>query len=142
MQNRGDVSAFEPAPSENDSSVVRSESGEEIYTVNLEGQSYTVTVSDGGDISGIVPVQTSATEGQSSSAPVSGGEPVNAPLAGNIFRVMVSSGQQVNEGDTLLVLEAMKMETEVSANKSGIIGSVNVKEGDVVAVGDTLLTIA
>ena len=142
LQNRGDASAFEPAPTGIENSVVLSDAGEEVYTVNVEGNDYTVTVSNGGDISGIVPLQSTVGTAQSSSVPASGGEPVNAPLAGNIFRVMVSAGQQVNEGDTLLVLEAMKMETEVSANKSGIIGSVNVKEGDVVAVGDTLLTIA
>ncbi|MCV6626306.1 MAG: biotin/lipoyl-binding protein, partial [Cellvibrionaceae bacterium] len=55
---------------------------------------------------------------------------------------LVSPGQQVNEGDTIMILEAMKMETEVSAPKSGTVGSINVKEGDSVAVGDCLLTIA
>ena len=70
------------------------------------------------------------------------GDPVPAPLAGNIFRVMVSPGQQVAEGDTLLILEAMKMETQVSAPKASVVGAVSVKEGDTVVVGDTLLTIA
>jgi len=64
------------------------------------------------------------------------------PFQAIIFRVMVSPGQQIEEGDTLLILEAMKMETQVSAPKAGIVGSVSVKEGDTVAVGDTLLTLA
>ncbi len=126
----------------NESGTVVSDSGEEIYTVKLEGSEYTVTVSNGGDISGIVPLSNSSSEVSQATAAVGGGDPVKAPLAGNIFRVMVSQGQQVAEGDTLLVLEAMKMETEVSAPKGGIVSGINVKEGDVVAVGDTLLTIA
>ena len=71
-----------------------------------------------------------------------GGEPVEAPLAGNIWKVHVSPGQTVQEGDVLLILEAMKMETEVRASKAGTVGTVSVKEGDSVSVGDTLLTLA
>lgn len=65
-----------------------------------------------------------------------------APLAGNIFKVNVTAGQQVNEGDVVIVLEAMKMETEVRAPRSGTVTQVSVKEGDAVKVGATLLTIA
>jgi oxaloacetate decarboxylase alpha subunit len=142
LANRGNAEAFEPAPTGKESSTVHNDSGEEVYTVNVEGQSYTVTVSDGGDVSGIAPVGASTSTGGSAPAALGAGEPVNAPLAGNIFRVLVTEGQQVEEGDTLLVLEAMKMETQVSAPKAGTISSVNVKEGDVVAVGDALLQIA
>lgn len=138
LEYRGDASQFEPVPTGNESSVVTSNSGEEIYTVNVEGKDYTVTVSNGGDITGITPVQGAA----ASESLMADGEPVTAPLAGNIFRVLVSPGQQVSEGDTLLVLEAMKMETQISAAKSGTVATVNVKEGDVVAVGDILLTVA
>ncbi|MAA60373.1 MAG: oxaloacetate decarboxylase, partial [Pseudomonadales bacterium] len=66
---------------------------------------------------------------------------VPAPLAGNIFKVKVSVGQQVQEGDVIVILEAMKMETEVRAAKSGTVTSITVKEGDAVKVGDTLLSI-
>ena len=54
----------------------------------------------------------------------------------------MSPGQTIQEGDVLLILEAMKMETEVRASKAGTVGSVSVKEGDAVSVGDTLLTLA
>jgi len=143
LANRGNPDAFEPAPTGKETSVVKSPAGEEIYTVNVEGADYTVTVSNGGDITGIVPVAGAAASAVAgaASAPVSG-DPVPAPLAGNIFKVMVSPGQKVEEGEAILVLEAMKMETQVSAPKAGTIGSVNVKEGDKVAVGETLLTIA
>ncbi|WP_018416217.1 sodium-extruding oxaloacetate decarboxylase subunit alpha [Teredinibacter turnerae] len=142
LANRGNPDAFEPAPTGKESTLVKAENGDEVYTVNVEGNDYTVTVSNGGELTGIVPLSgAGSASGDATSAPVSG-DPVPAPLAGNIFRVMVSPGQQVEEGDTLLVLEAMKMETQVSSPQAGIIGSINVKEGDTVAVGDTLLTIA
>ncbi|MBB6522767.1 sodium-extruding oxaloacetate decarboxylase subunit alpha [Pseudoteredinibacter isoporae] len=144
LENRGDASAFEPAPTGKESSVVTNDAGEEVYTVNVEGASYTVTVSNGGDLTGIAPVggAAAAAPAAAGGAVPTGGDPVPAPLAGNIFKVLVSPGQQVNEGDTIIILEAMKMETEVSAPKSGTIGSINIKEGDSVAVGDSLLTIA
>lgn len=141
LENRNNPSAFEPVPTGEESAVVKTEQGEEIYTINVEGKDYTVTVSNGGDISGIAPVGAAPAVG-SSSASVAGGVPVKAPLAGNIFRVLVGPGQQVTEGTPVMVLEAMKMETDISAPTSGVVGSVNVKEGDSVAVGDILLTIA
>jgi len=66
---------------------------------------------------------------------------LNAPLAGNIFKVLVSEGSQVQEGDVVIVMEAMKMETEVRAAASGTITSINVSEGDSVSTGDVLLTL-
>ncbi|SMF07852.1 oxaloacetate decarboxylase, alpha subunit [Alteromonadaceae bacterium Bs31] len=144
LANRNNPDAFEPVPTGKETSVVKSKGGDEVYTVNVEGKDYTVTVSNGGELTGIVPlagVAAGASAGGSAAAPA-GGDPVPAPLAGNIFRVMVSPGQEVVEGDTLLILEAMKMETQVAAPQAGIIGSINVKEGDKVSVGDTLLTIA
>ena len=78
----------------------------------------------------------------SAAAPVTGGEPVTAPLAGNIWKIHAVPGQSVQEGDVLFILEAMKMETEIRASKAGTVNSVTVKEGDSVSVGDTLLTLA
>lgn len=141
IENRGNADYFEPAPTGNETSVVQAGNGDEVYTVAVENKNYTVTVSNGGDLTGIVPLS-GAAEGVAAATKSGGGAPVNAPLAGNIFRVMVSPGQHVEEGDTLLVLEAMKMETQVSATVSGTVESVSVQEGDVVAVGDELITIA
>ncbi len=142
LTHRNDPSVFEPVPTGDESSAVTNDAGEEVYTVDVEGRSYTVTVTDGGDISGIVPVGGSDSGAPTPAAGAGSGDPVKAPLAGNIFRVLVGPGQQVSEGDAVLVLEAMKMETEVKASKAGTVGEVNVKQGDVVAVGDILLTIA
>ncbi|WP_037039788.1 biotin/lipoyl-containing protein, partial [Pseudomonas sp. BAY1663] len=72
----------------------------------------------------------------------SAGEPQAAPLAGNIFKVLVQPGQLVQEGDLVMILEAMKMETEIRAFKAGTVAAVNVKVGDAVSVGDSLLSIA
>ncbi len=140
LQNRDNPAAFEPVPTGQETpAAVQDAGGEEVYTVTVEGRAYTVTVSDGGDLTGIVPV--GGDSPSASNAQAKGGQPVPAPLAGNIFKVLVSPGEQVQEGQALLVLEAMKMETEVSAPAAGVIGSVNVKAGDSVTVGDVLLTL-
>jgi len=67
---------------------------------------------------------------------------VPAPLAGNIFKVNVSAGQVIKSGDVIMILEAMKMETEVRSPDSGTVQAVLVKEGDAVQVGDILLTLS
>lgn len=138
LQHRDDPDAFEPAPTGHAMSVPTTEAGEEIYTVEVEGQSYTVTVSEGGDVTGIQPV---AGGGGTAPAAAGDGEPVTAPLAGNIFRVLVKPGQAVSEGEKIMVLEAMKMETDVSAPRGGTIGEVRVSEGDAVTLGQTLVTL-
>ncbi len=142
LENRGNAAAFEPVPTGKEGAVVTNDSGEEVYTVTVEGQSYTVTVSNGGDLTGIAPVGGAAPAVVAGAVPVSGGDPLPSPLAGNIFKVLAAPGQSVQEGDLLIILEAMKMETEIRAPRAGTVGSVSVKPGDSVAVGDTLLTIA
>lgn len=142
LENRNNPDAFEPVPTGNESSAVTNDAGEEVYTVTVEGQSYTVAVSDGGDVTALAPIGNTSAAPAPGAIPAGGGSPVAAPLAGNIFKVLVKPGQQVNEGETVLILEAMKMETEISAPKTGVIADVNVGEGDSVTVGDVLLTIA
>ncbi len=141
LENRGNPAAFEPAPGASEQP--QREPGQaEVYTVQVNGQSYVVQVSEGGDISGIKPLGTTGPAATAAAAlPAGGGEPQKAPLAGNIFKILVQPGQQVAEGELLIILEAMKMETEIRAFRSGCIGAINVKVGDAVAVGDSLLTI-
>ena len=142
LENRSNPDAFEPAPTGQEL-VARESDKPEVYTVTVSGQDYVVEVTDGGDISGIKPVSVApGSQAATASAPVTGGEPMPAPLAGNIWKVHVQPGQQVQEGDVLIILEAMKMETEVRAPCTGTVGSVSVKEGDSVVVGDTLLMLA
>ena len=75
-------------------------------------------------------------------APAGAGEPVKAPMPGNILDVRVSAGQNVKAGDILLILEAMKMENEIVAPKDGTLTSVCVSRGQVVETGAVLCTLA
>ncbi|WP_339671079.1 sodium-extruding oxaloacetate decarboxylase subunit alpha [Dasania marina] len=145
LDNRGNPDAFEPVPTGKApvaaaAPAAASDSG--VYTVTVNGQSYVVEVADGGDVSAIAPVGTAAAPAASAAAATGPAEPVLAPLAGNIFKVNVAVGEHIQQGDVILILEAMKMETEVRAAQAGVVASVDVKEGDTVAVGDTLISIA
>ena len=140
LQNRDNPSAFEPVPT-GKASAPKTDAGEEIYTVEVEGKSYTVTVNEGGDVNGIAAVGTS-TSSQSAAVPATGGEPVAAPLAGDVVKLLVKPGQKVSEGEGLVVLEAMKMETSVSAPSDGTVVEVRVQAGDSCTVGDVLVTLA
>ncbi len=70
------------------------------------------------------------------------GEVIISPMPGNILKINVTQGQKVNEGDVLIVLEAMKMENEISATKSGTVAQINVTKGAVVETGTPLVVIA
>ena len=141
LENRNNPDFFEPVPQ------APSEGPKEdgVYTVTHNGQDYVVEVKAGGDISSIQVAGQAVAAPQAAApqaAPVDNAEDVPAPLAGNIWKVLVSPNQQVNEGDTLVILEAMKMETEIKAGHSGVVANINVKEGDSVAVGQVLLSLA
>ena len=73
---------------------------------------------------------------------VAAGEAVKSPMPGNILKVNVTQGQQVNEGDVIMVLEAMKMENEIVATRSGTIAQIAVSKGAVVETGAVLAVIA
>jgi oxaloacetate decarboxylase alpha subunit len=107
-----------------------------VYSVRVNGKSFTVEVAENGQLGAV------AAAPAAPAAAAGSGDPVNAVLAGNIFKVHVSPGMTVAEGDPLLVVEAMKMETVISSPKSGTVTEVMVREGDAVAVGDTLVLIA
>ncbi len=151
LQNRDNPDAFEPVPTlesatasaaSNAQPAATSAEPATVYTIGVNGQNYVVEVTEGGDISavGVAKVAMPAAPA-AAAAPVTGGEPVTAPLAGNIWKVHAVPGQSVQEGDVLFILEAMKMETEIRASKAGTVTSVTAKEGDSVSVGDTLLTL-
>lgn len=75
-------------------------------------------------------------------AAAASGKPVAAPLPGTINEIKVKVGDKVNTGDTVVVLEAMKMQNNIDAETPGTITSINVNKGDAVMEGDTLVTIA
>ena len=74
-------------------------------------------------------------------AAAASGKPVVAPLPGTINEIKVKVGDKVNAGDTVVILEAMKMQNNIEAETSGTITSINVNKGDAVMEGDTLVTI-
>ena len=145
LQNKNNPSAFEPVPTGKPAAQTN-DAGEEVYTVEVEGKSYTVSVANGGDISGIAPVGVAVAPTSASAAatvpPSVGGNPVNAPLAGTVVKVLVQPGQAVTEGETIIILEAMKMETSISAPATGNIVEVRIQAGDNCTVGDVLVTLA
>ena len=146
LKNRDNKDAFEPAPeapqaaapakAEAPAAAPAPAGGPETYTVKLNGKAYVVEVSEGGEIGDIQEQPAAQPE---AAAPAPSGESIDAPLAGNIFKVNVRPGDQVAEGDVVIILEAMKMETEVRASSAGTVSKVNVSEGDSVAVGDALI---
>ncbi len=147
LENRNNPDAFEPVPTAESAAPAAKADGPETYTVDVNGKKFVVAVSEGGEITQIQgeggAASSPAASGGSAPAPAAGeGEPLVAPLGGNIFKVHVSPGDTVEEGDVLIILEAMKMETEVRAPKAGTIGEVFIKVGDAVSPDDEMLTIA
>ena len=150
LENRNNPAAFEPVPTGNESAVENkpvskaapTASGSAVYTVELEGKAFVVKVSEGGDISHVATTTApAAPQAAPAPAPTSGGTPVTAPMAGNIWKVVATEGQTVAAGDVLFILEAMKMETEVKAAQAGTVRGICVKAGDAVAVGDTVMNL-
>lgn len=147
LENRGNPDAFEPAPGNEPepapAAPANAASGAAgVYTVSVNGSSYVVEVTEGGDLSAVSPAASSAPAAAPASGATGAAEPLPAPLAGNIFKVNVNVGDSVSAGDVIIILEAMKMETEVRASRDGTVASVDVKVGDTVAVGDTLIGIS
>ena len=88
------------------------------------------------------PVAAAAPAAAAAPVSVAAGEPVKSPMPGNILKINVTQGQQVNEGDVIMVLEAMKMENEIVATRSGTIAQIAVSKGAVVETGAVLAVIA
>jgi oxaloacetate decarboxylase alpha subunit len=143
LQNRGNPDAFEPPPWKESSAPAAAlaatpvAGGAEAYTVEVNGRAYNVKVSAGGAVTEAAPAAAAAAP----AAPAAAGQAVPAPLAGNVIKVKVAPGQVVKAGDVVMILEAMKMETEVRSPAAGTVASVAVKAGDAVQVGDTLLSL-
>ena len=152
LKNRHNPSAFEPAPgSEVDATVSQAQvdapvaaavSGPESYRVSVNGTEYDVVVAPGtGEIGQIK--QTSPAPAATAVQPVAVAEgiAIKAPLAGNVIEMLVSVGQHVNDGDPVMIIEAMKMETEIRSNTSGKVQSILVHKGDAIQSDQTIMTI-
>ncbi|MCX7095686.1 MAG: sodium-extruding oxaloacetate decarboxylase subunit alpha [Methylobacter sp.] len=150
LVNRGNPAAFEPAPNAeaaaaaNAPEVSTANAGNpagptqpqtEAYTVNVDGRNFSVLVGANNTALTIQP-----TVGATHAALIaSSGAAVESPMAGNILKVLVDVGSIVAEGDVVVIMEAMKMETEVRSKTAGIVSTVNIKEGSAVAGGDVLI---
>ncbi len=123
------------------------------YNITVNGTSYEVVVeevSSNGVVSAPVVPAAPVAQAPKAAAPVAkkapeaakGGVSVTAPMPGTILDIKVSVGQSVKKGDTVCVLEAMKMENDIPAPQDGVIASVNVQKGASVTPSDVLITLA
>lgn len=160
LENRGNPEAFESAPSEEtvDSEAANSpshtskqasqpQSGQptsnqaQTYDVNVDGKLYRVEVAPSGTLSSVTPVAQSTQSSPSVPAQTAAENTIEAPLAGNVFKLLVRNGDRVEEGDVVMILEAMKMETEIRSAFAGTVTSVLVGEGDAVTSGQALIAL-
>ncbi len=126
------------------------------FNITVNGQAYEVEVEEVGGAPTAAPVRAAAPVAApvaaapvAAAAPaakaapaVAGGEPVKAPMPGNILDVKVKAGDKVTTGQALCVLEAMKMENEIPAPHDGVVAQVVVTKGATVEAGDVLVTLA
>ncbi|MEW7999327.1 MAG: sodium-extruding oxaloacetate decarboxylase subunit alpha [Candidatus Thiodiazotropha endolucinida] len=157
LRNRDNPDAFEPPPSTESAAPAQVQTqaptpvqatgtagGPESYQVEVNGVTYNVKVTPSGAVSEVI--QTSTPAAAQSAAPVAavnpGGDVINAPLSGNIHAIKVAAGDAIAAGDVVMVLEAMKMETEVRATSAGTVAQILVKEGETVQVGSPLLSLS
>jgi oxaloacetate decarboxylase alpha subunit len=142
LKNRDNPDAFEPVPTATvaaaQPAATPAAGGSGVYDVRVNGKSYTVEVAESGQLAAVA----AAPAAVSAPAASGTGDAVKAVLAGNIFKVHVTPGSVVEKNDPLLVVEAMKMETVISAPKAGTVSDVFVIEGDAVSVGDKLVAIS
>lgn len=149
LKNRDNPDAFEPVPvleAEVAAPVAAATIDPDIYTVEVAGQAYVVRVTSGGDVTQLAASSSPATPAPTAmptptTASSSAGTAIPAPLAGNVIKLLVNVGDTVAAGDVILILEAMKMETEIRSQASGRVVAVNVGVGDAVKVGDSLMAL-
>ena len=156
IENRGNPDAFEPAPSDQESqssnapkpaeakSNSQGATTSETYDVNVDGKVYRVEVAPSGTLTSVTPASGSQTQAQpqtNSAAPSdsNSSQSIDAPLAGNVFKILVRNGDSVSEGDVVMILEAMKMETEIRSAYTGTVTDITVGEGDAVTSGQPLI---
>ncbi len=145
LVNRGNPAAFEPAPKPEVTAAPMapktntSNAGTETYTVNVDGKNFNVAVGPGNTA---LTIQHAGVEiSHIPAPPSSSGSVVYAPMAGNILRIRVDVGSTVAEGEIVVIMEAMKMETEVRSKFAGVVSAVHIKEGSAVAGGNALISL-
>jgi oxaloacetate decarboxylase alpha subunit len=149
LKNRDNPDAFEPAPGSEPEVAApvttpavapAAAGGPEAYQVEVNGVAYNVKVTPSGSVSEVV--QASAPAAAPAAPSGGAGNMIDAPLSGNIHSIKVAVGDVVNIGDVVMILEAMKMETEVRATLAGTVAQILVKEGEAVHVGSPLMSLS
>jgi oxaloacetate decarboxylase alpha subunit len=145
LRNRHDPSAFEPSPQAVDKKEgvkpqtrELNSTGPASYSVRVDGKTYQVEVAESGALSNIQTVNERPSESNKITSAAM--ESLQSPLSGTIFKILVAVDEDVVQGQVVLVMEAMKMETEIRSTVSGRINKILVKEGDSVQTGQSLLT--
>ncbi len=147
LKNRGNPDAFEPAPGTEPEPVVATAapvvaSDIENYRVSVNGTEYDVVVAPGnGEITQAAPASAPAAAPAAAPIAAAATNMIKAPLAGNVIELLVSVGDAVADGDPVMIIEAMKMETEIRSNSSGTVQSVLVNKGDAIQAGQDLVGI-
>lgn len=122
------------------------------YRITVNGTAYDVAVEELGagavpaaPVAAPVPVAAAPAAPVAAPAPAAGGAEgsvkVAAPMPGKILAIKINAGQAVKRGDVIMILEAMKMENEITAPEDGTIAGINVAVGDSVESGDTLASL-
>lgn len=136
LEHQSDPEFFEAEPAE----II--EKSDQSYLVSIDHQEYSVTVKPDHSIDINGSSKKSGNEELSPLAQVGQGSIISAPLGGNIFKVIAQAGQSLEADATVLILEAMKMETEIKTPRVGIVTKIFVQSGDSVKPGDPLFEVA
>src|SRR3954466_12191203 len=136
--------AFEKAPKPEEG---EEEKVEQEYTVEVSGKRFDVKVI-GAALNGAAPAAAAAAPARkpqrrerASGGGGATGDELPSPLQGNVWKVLVEQGQKVEEGQLLTIIEAMKMENEITAPQAGVIAELPIKEGEPISAGATLAVI-
>ena len=113
------------------------------YTITVNGNVYDVTVEETGSTPSVAAPKRAASAAPAAKPAASAGAgsvKIEAGAAGKVFKIEKNAGDAVKKGDTVLVLEVMKMQTPVVAPKDGVVATIDVAEGQAVESGDLLAT--
>jgi pyruvate carboxylase subunit B len=113
------------------------------YTVVVDGKSYSVQVAEGDAEISVAPVAAATTTAAAPVVAATGGKgsiEINSQTPGNVWKILKAAGDSVNEGEQIMILEAMKMEIDIVAEKTGVIKSIEVNTNDAVVDGQLLAT--
>ena len=151
LKNRNNPDAFEPAPGSEPEpapapasapAAKAADSGPEQFQVSVNGTSYDVVVTSAGTVTQVQPAATGAAPAAPAAVSSTASRDIVAPMAGTVIDVLVSSGDSVGDNQPVIIIEAMKMETEIRADQGGTVQTVLVNKGDSITVNQPLLTLA